>query len=108
MVRYITNKPKLNTTEANFTGGYATTAHGADSNSIEGVLNLPIIEDKFAIRGVVYNEDARRLYRIHSAHFHPRTRPIWGGLSVRSRPGRQRSRPTARAQQFQYRQQRHQ
>ena len=56
VVRYITNKPKLNTTEANFTGGYATTAHGADSNSIEGVLNLPIIEDKFAIRGVVYNE----------------------------------------------------
>src|SRR5215212_5629213 len=56
VVRYITNKPNLNATDANFTASYGTTAHGDDSNSIEGVLNLPIIADKFALRGVVYNE----------------------------------------------------
>jgi len=28
VVRYITNKPKLNTTEANFEAGYGVTAHG--------------------------------------------------------------------------------
>jgi iron complex outermembrane recepter protein len=56
VVRYITNKPKLNVLEANFNVGYATTAHGADSNNLEAVLNLPVITDKFAVRAVVYNE----------------------------------------------------
>jgi outer membrane receptor protein involved in Fe transport len=56
VVRYITNKPKLDRVEANFSAGYATTADGEDSNSLEGVINLPIITDKFAMRGVVYNE----------------------------------------------------
>ena len=57
VIRYITNKPKLNKTEAIVNAGYATTAHGADSNSVDATLNLPIIPDRFAIRGVVYAEN---------------------------------------------------
>jgi iron complex outermembrane receptor protein len=33
-VRYITNKPKLNTTEAGFNASYSTTAHGDPGSSI--------------------------------------------------------------------------
>src|SRR5262245_46017932 len=56
VVRYITNKPKVDRLEANVSGGLSTTAHGDDSNIVEGMINLPIITDKFAVRGVVYHE----------------------------------------------------
>jgi iron complex outermembrane receptor protein len=56
VIRYITNKPKINVTEANFNAGYATTAHGRDSNNFDGMVNLPLIEDKLAVRGVIYND----------------------------------------------------
>ena len=56
VVRYITNKPKLDKTEANFNAGYAVTAHGDPSNNVDGTLNLPIIPDRFALRAVIYNE----------------------------------------------------
>src|SRR5437763_16418148 len=56
VVRYITSKPKLDKVEANATAGYSTTAHGDPSNMLEAVLNLPVIADKFALRGVVYND----------------------------------------------------
>lgn len=38
VIRYITNKPKLNKTEANFDASYSSTAHGRNSNSFTGVL----------------------------------------------------------------------
>ena len=56
MVRYITNKPKLNKVEAIVNAGYGTTAHGDPSSNLDATLNLPLIPDKFAIRAVVYNE----------------------------------------------------
>jgi iron complex outermembrane recepter protein len=56
VVRYITNKPKLDITEAAFNAGYATTAHGGDSNNIDGMINLPLIPDKLAVRAVAYND----------------------------------------------------
>ena len=55
-VRYITNKPKLNTVEAIFTAGYATTAHGDPSHLLQATINLPLIEDTLALRAVVYEE----------------------------------------------------
>ena len=55
-VRYITNKPKLNATETKAEFSYGTTAHGEPNSAISGVLNLPLINDKFAIRAVVYND----------------------------------------------------
>jgi iron complex outermembrane recepter protein len=56
VVRYITNKPKLNVTEATVNAGYATTAHGDQSSNLDATINLPLIADKLAVRGVIYNE----------------------------------------------------
>ena len=56
VLRYITNKPKLNVTEATVNAGYATTAHGDQSSNVDATLNIPLIADKFAVRGVIYNE----------------------------------------------------
>src|SRR5205823_233695 len=56
VVRYITSKPKLDRVEANVNASYATTAHGDPSTSIEGVLNVPVIPDRFAVRLVAYND----------------------------------------------------
>ena len=55
-IRYITNKPKLNVTEGRAEAGYGTTAHGDPNTMVTAVLNLPIIQDKLAIRGVFYND----------------------------------------------------
>jgi len=56
VLRYITNKPELNVYEGSVNAGAATTAHGAPSNAISAVINLPLINDTLAVRGVVYNE----------------------------------------------------
>jgi iron complex outermembrane recepter protein len=55
-VRYITNKPKLNVTEGEAEGSYGTTAHGDPNTSAELTLNLPLIADHLAIRGVIYDD----------------------------------------------------
>ena len=56
VVRYITNKPKINVTEGAVNAGYAVTAHGNASANVDVMLNLPLIADKFAVRAVVYND----------------------------------------------------
>jgi outer membrane receptor protein involved in Fe transport len=56
VVRYITNKPKLNVTEAMVNAGYATTAHGEPSSNLDATVNIPIVTDRMAVRGVIYNE----------------------------------------------------
>src|SRR5271170_870724 len=56
VLRYITNKPKLDVTEGNVNAGYATTAHGDPSSNVQAVLNLPLIADTLAVRGVIYSE----------------------------------------------------
>jgi iron complex outermembrane receptor protein len=56
VLRDITNKPKLNVTEAEVHAGYAVTAHGDPSGALDAVLNLPIIADTLAVRGVIYDE----------------------------------------------------
>jgi outer membrane receptor protein involved in Fe transport len=56
VVRYITNKPKLNVTEAVVNTGYATTAHGDQSSNVDATINIPLIDEKLAVRGVIYNE----------------------------------------------------
>ena len=55
-VRYITNKPNLTKFEANAEGSYGGTSGGADNSRVNATLNVPIIEDKLAIRAVVYDE----------------------------------------------------
>lgn len=56
VLRYITNKPKLNTVEASVSAGYAATAHGDPSSTLQAVLNVPIIADRLAVRAVIYDE----------------------------------------------------
>jgi iron complex outermembrane recepter protein len=55
-VRYITNKPKLNETEGNVDAGYGVTAHGDPNTNLTAVLNVPLIADTLAVRGVIYDE----------------------------------------------------
>jgi len=63
VLRYISNKPKINVTEAMVNAGYATTAHGDPSSALDAMINIPVITDRLAVRGVIYNEKARRVYR---------------------------------------------
>lgn len=55
-IRYITNKPKLNTLEATSSADYSATAHGDPNTAITGVLNLPVLEDRMAVRLVAYTD----------------------------------------------------
>src|SRR5438477_6689623 len=56
VIRYITNKPKLNTTEGDVSASYGTTAGGDPNTAITAVLNLPLIADTLAVRGVIYDD----------------------------------------------------
>src|SRR6516165_8110869 len=56
VIRYITNAPKLNRTEGNVTAAYGVTAGGDPNSSVQAVLNLPLIEGKMAVRGVIYTD----------------------------------------------------
>jgi outer membrane receptor protein involved in Fe transport len=56
VLRYITNKPKLNVTEGNVDAAYSYTAGGNPNASITATLNLPIIADTLAVRAVVYDD----------------------------------------------------
>ncbi|HEX4270862.1 MAG TPA: TonB-dependent receptor [Rhizomicrobium sp.] len=55
-VRYITNKPKLDTFEANIEGTYGFTEGGADNSAAHLMVNVPVIDGKLAIRAVIYDE----------------------------------------------------
>ena len=56
VIRYITNKPKLDVTEGDVNAGYSYTAHGDPNTNMDAMLNLPVIPGKFALRGVIYEE----------------------------------------------------
>jgi len=56
VLRYITNKPKFNELSGNVKVGYANTADGDDSYNVEGVVNIPLIDDKLAMRLVAYQD----------------------------------------------------
>jgi outer membrane receptor protein involved in Fe transport len=64
VLRYITNKPKINTTEAGVDASYSTTAQGDPNASVQAYINLPVIEDTLAMRAVIY-DDSRGGY-IHN------------------------------------------
>ena len=57
VLRYITNKPKLNVTEGAVNAGYSYTAHGDPNSNVDATLNLPLIDDKLAIRAVIYSDN---------------------------------------------------
>ena len=53
-LRYITNKPDLNTFSAGVNASYAFTKSGDDSVAGDAFINVPIIADKLALRVVIY------------------------------------------------------
>jgi outer membrane receptor protein involved in Fe transport len=56
VLRYITNKPKIDVTEGSVTASYGTTAHGDPNTAVTAMLNVPLIDEHLAIRGVIYND----------------------------------------------------
>jgi outer membrane receptor protein involved in Fe transport len=56
VLRYITNKPQINKLDANIKTGIATTSDGDESYNVEGMLNVPLIDDKLALRLVAYQD----------------------------------------------------
>lgn len=56
VIRYITNKPKLDVTEGAAEASYGSTAHGAPNSSANVVLNVPLIPHTLAARGVFYTD----------------------------------------------------
>jgi outer membrane receptor protein involved in Fe transport len=55
-VRYITNKPKLDIFEGKAEASYGFTSGGSDNSAANLTLNVPILDGKLAVRGVIYNE----------------------------------------------------
>jgi outer membrane receptor protein involved in Fe transport len=56
-IRYITNKPDLETFGGSAEASYGTTDGGGPNSSANLVLNIPIIENKLAVRLVVYDDN---------------------------------------------------
>lgn len=54
-IRYITNAPKTDRFEGEVEGRWGTTSGGADSYDISGILNIPLVDDKLAVRLVGYS-----------------------------------------------------
>jgi iron complex outermembrane recepter protein len=55
-IRYITNKPKLNGTSGEVNAGYSITAGGDPGSALNAVLNLPLIDNVFGLRGVIFSD----------------------------------------------------
>ena len=56
-VRVINNKPDVAAFAASVELDYSSVKDGDDSNSISGMLNIPLIEDELALRLVAYTRD---------------------------------------------------
>lgn len=54
-LRMITNKPLLDLFEGGVKGKVSTTHKGGESTGVEGYINIPVIEDKFALRAAFYS-----------------------------------------------------
>jgi iron complex outermembrane receptor protein len=57
VLRYITNKPKLDVTEGAANAGYSYTAHGDPNSNLDAMINLPLIENMLAVRAVIYSDN---------------------------------------------------
>jgi len=55
-IRYITNKPKLNVYEGNAEASYGFTDGGGPNSSANFTINIPLVQDKLAVRAVVYDD----------------------------------------------------
>jgi iron complex outermembrane receptor protein len=89
IVRIIPNPPQPDRLSARFEAGVVTTRHGASGGDLAGMLNIPILNDRIAMRAVAYRsidagyiDDVRRgLDNVN------RSRTIGGRLGLRILPG---------------------
>ncbi|HEY0938713.1 MAG TPA: TonB-dependent receptor [Steroidobacter sp.] len=56
VLRYVTNKPKLDRTEGSVEGSYGVTKDGGPNASGVAVINIPLLEDRLAVRGVIFSD----------------------------------------------------
>ena len=56
-VRLITNKPNVSEFEGSVSAEYSQTAKGEDSSKVEAMINIPLIENKLAVRGAFYSDN---------------------------------------------------
>lgn len=56
-VRYITNQPKLDLVEGRVHAEASGTAHGGFNWNVNGVINVPLVTDKMALRVAAYYRD---------------------------------------------------
>ncbi len=62
-MRMIPAKPKLDSFGADLAASYSDTGgHGSDNTMIQGVFNIPVIADKFALRAVGYRYEDSGYY----------------------------------------------
>jgi iron complex outermembrane receptor protein len=57
VLRYITNKPKIDVTEGNVNAGYGVTAGGDPNSNVDATINLPLIPNTLAVRAVIYDDN---------------------------------------------------
>jgi iron complex outermembrane recepter protein len=63
-VRVIPVKPKLDGFSAKLAADYSNTSgFGSDNSMVQGVVNIPIVEGKFAVRAVAYRYEESGFYR---------------------------------------------
>ncbi|MCF8471317.1 MAG: TonB-dependent receptor [Sphingomonadaceae bacterium] len=55
-VRYITNKPDTSAFSAGFNSSYAFTKGGEESVAGDAFINIPVVQDKLAVRAVFYTD----------------------------------------------------
>ncbi len=56
-IKYVTNKPDSTQFESQVQGFYSSTQHGGNNSGVRGYLNVPLVEDKFAVRVVAQFDD---------------------------------------------------
>jgi iron complex outermembrane recepter protein len=63
-LRMIPAKPRLDSFSARVAAAFSTTSgNGSENNMVQGVVNVPIVRDRFALRAVGYRFDESGIYR---------------------------------------------
>jgi iron complex outermembrane recepter protein len=55
-IRYITNKPRLEAASGEVNAGYGVTAGGDPNTSLNAVLNVPLVDNKFGLRAAIFSD----------------------------------------------------
>jgi len=63
-LRLIPAKPKLDSFDAKVTASYSNTArYGGDNSMVQGIFNIPLIQDRLALRVAAYRYDESGIYK---------------------------------------------